>query len=68
MKGGAVSHFPSPGLLYKQRSTCILSEQLAVDRHIDELLSNIYAEIKGIWKGELLICKLNYNFVLAALK
>lgn len=67
-KRGAISPFPSPDLLYKQRVTHILSEQYEFYSHIDKLLSNVHAELKGIWKGELLICKLNYNFVSVALK
>lgn len=57
MKRGAISPFPSPNLPYKQRvAHCILSEMQEFDRRIDKLLSNIHAELKGIWKGELFIC------------
>lgn len=68
-KRGAISTFPSPDLLYKKTVTsCILSEEQEFDRHRDKPLSNTHAELKGIWKGELLICKLSNNFVSAALK
>lgn len=57
MKRGDISPFPSSNLLYKQGvAHCVLSEEQEFDRCIDKLLSNIHAELKGIWKGELFIC------------